>query len=91
MGAGGMMTSSVTNTHTQMGTTTNVNMNMNTQTQTGTTNVDKPKARKKDKPPKVPPPETIRDNTGQMSYNRGPNLGEVHIRLTLLETWTYKC
>ncbi|KAF9938957.1 Cell cycle serine/threonine-protein kinase cdc5/MSD2 [Mortierella alpina] len=76
MGAGGMMTTSVTNTHTQMGTTTNVNMNMNTQTQTGTTNVDKPKTRKKDKPPKVPPPETIRDNTGQMSYNRGPNLGE---------------
>ncbi|KAF9561029.1 Cell cycle serine/threonine-protein kinase cdc5/MSD2 [Mortierella alpina] len=76
MGAGGMMTTSVinTHTHTQMGTTTNVNMN--TQTQTGTTNIDKPKTRKKDKPPKVPPPETIRDNTGQMSYNRGPNLGE---------------
>ncbi|KAG0206207.1 Cell cycle serine/threonine-protein kinase cdc5/MSD2 [Mortierella sp. GBA30] len=76
MGAGGMVTSTATNIHTQMGTTTNAITNTNLQTNTGTTNVDKPKTRKKDKPPRIPPPETIQDNNGKMSYTRGPSLGE---------------
>ncbi|KAG0223083.1 Cell cycle serine/threonine-protein kinase cdc5/MSD2 [Mortierella sp. GBA43] len=43
---------------------------------TGATGVDKPKSRKKDKPPRHPPPETILDNNLNIQYVRGPSLGE---------------
>ncbi|KAF9360628.1 Cell cycle serine/threonine-protein kinase cdc5/MSD2 [Mortierella sp. AD094] len=62
-----MMTT--TNMHTQTGTTTTATTN-----QTGMT--DKPKSRKKDKPPRIPPPDQIYDNTTKTSYVRGPALGE---------------
>ncbi|KAF8981970.1 Cell cycle serine/threonine-protein kinase cdc5/MSD2 [Entomortierella lignicola] len=62
-----MMTT--TNMHTQTGTTTTATTN-----QTGMT--DKPKTRKKDKPPRIPPPDQIYDNTTKTSYTRGPALGE---------------
>ncbi|KAF9131980.1 Cell cycle serine/threonine-protein kinase cdc5/MSD2 [Mortierella sp. GBA39] len=48
-----------------------------TTTTTATTNnPDKPKIRKKDKAPRIPPPDMIVDNNGKMSYTRGPPLGE---------------
>ncbi|KAF9127001.1 Cell cycle serine/threonine-protein kinase cdc5/MSD2 [Linnemannia schmuckeri] len=68
MMGGGMMT---TNTNTHMVTAAT------TTTATATTNnPDKPKSRKKDKAPRIPPPDMIVDNNGKMSYTRGPPLGE---------------
>ncbi|ORZ04535.1 hypothetical protein BCR41DRAFT_194722 [Lobosporangium transversale] len=64
-------TNANTNTQTTMATGT---------TTTGTTNqtgmTDKPKSRKKDKPPRIPPPELIEDNNNKVSYTRGMSLGE---------------
>ncbi|KAF9126078.1 Cell cycle serine/threonine-protein kinase cdc5/MSD2 [Mortierella sp. 14UC] len=69
MMGGGMMTTT-TNTHMVTAATT-------TTTTTATTNnPDKPKSRKKDKAPRIPPPDLIVDNNGKMSYTRGPPLGE---------------
>ncbi|KAF9922348.1 Cell cycle serine/threonine-protein kinase cdc5/MSD2 [Linnemannia zychae] len=65
--AGGGMTAH-TNTHQVTGAATT--------TAATTNNPDKPKSRKKDKAPRIPPPDLIVDNNGKMSYTRGPPLGE---------------
>lgn len=64
------------NTQTTMMTTATTTTN-----QTGMT--DKPKTRKKDKPPKIPPPEQIYDINGKSYYTRGPALGEVKLFHTI--------
>ncbi|KAF9429367.1 Cell cycle serine/threonine-protein kinase cdc5/MSD2 [Entomortierella beljakovae] len=70
---------SSTNTRANMAITQNTQTTMMT-TATTTTNqtgmTDKPKTRKKDKPPKIPPPEQIYDINGKSFYTRGPALGE---------------
>ncbi|KAF9173650.1 Cell cycle serine/threonine-protein kinase cdc5/MSD2 [Mortierella sp. AD010] len=72
-------TNANTNTHTMMTTATNMHTQTGTTT-TATTNqtgmTDKPKSRKKDKPPRIPPPDQIYDSTTKTTYIRGPALGE---------------
>ncbi|KAF9111722.1 Cell cycle serine/threonine-protein kinase cdc5/MSD2 [Mortierella sp. AM989] len=75
-----MMTT--TNMHTQNGTTTA------TTNQTGMT--DKPKTRKKDKPPRIPPPEQIYDNNGKTSYSRGSALGELFAEIKIHQGLTHE-
>lgn len=72
------------NAHTQLGATTTGVTATGVTGMTGTTGAtgmtDKPKSRKKDKPPRLPPPDVISDNNLMIRYVRGPSLGEVKHR-----------
>ncbi|KAG0258388.1 Cell cycle serine/threonine-protein kinase cdc5/MSD2 [Actinomortierella ambigua] len=45
-------------------------------TETAEPLVDKPKSKRKDKVPRLPPPQTIVDGGNKKTYTRGPSLGE---------------